>query len=68
MLSLAKHQKRLWHPCRLSEISHGDAANYLKVSSSVIVLTVLCPVGMGKLVSMEAQLGSSNGEANAAEC
>lgn len=46
----------MWHPCRLTEISRGDALNYLKVCSSVIVLTVVYPVGMDKSVSVEPQL------------
>lgn len=58
----------MWHLCRLSEISHGDALNYLKVSSSVIVLRVVYPVGMDKLVSMEPQLKYSNEDANAVGC
>lgn len=58
----------MWHPCRLTEISRGDALNYLKVSCSVIVLTVVYPVGMDKSVSMEPQLEYSDGETNAAGC
>lgn len=54
----------MWHPCRLTEISRGDALNYLKVSSPVIALTVVYPVGMGKSVSVEPR----DGEANAAGC
>lgn len=52
----------MWHPCRLSKISRGDALNYLKVSSSVIVLTAVYPVGMDKSVSMEPRLEYSDGE------
>lgn len=60
----------MWHPCRLSEISHGDTLNYLKVSGSVIVLTVVYPVGMDKSVSMESRLEYSYEETctNAAGC
>lgn len=57
--------KRMWHPCRLTEISRGDALNYLKVCSSVIVLTVVYPVGMAKSVSIEPQLEYSYEETNA---
>lgn len=57
--------KRMWHPCRLTEISRGDALNYLKVCSSVIALTVVYPVGMAKSVSIEPQLEYSYEETNA---
>lgn len=52
----------MWHPCRLLRINRGDALNYLKVSSSVIVLRVVYPVGIDKSVSMEPQLEYSDGK------
>lgn len=58
----------MWHPCRLTEISRGDALNYLKVCRSVIVLTVVYPVGMDKSVSIEPRLEYSDGETNARGC
>lgn len=58
----------MWHPCRLTEISRGDALNYLKVCSSVIVLTVVYPVGMDKSVSVEPQLEYSDGETRRCLC
>lgn len=52
----------MWHPCRLLRINRGVALNYLKVSSSVIVLRVVYPVGIDKSVSMEPQLEYSDGK------
>lgn len=46
----------MWHPCCLTEISQGDALNYLKVCNAVIVLTVAYPVGMDKSVSVQPLL------------
>lgn len=52
----------MWHPCLLLRINRGDALNYLKVSSSVIVLRVVYPVGIDKSVSMEPQLEYNDGK------
>lgn len=41
---------------RLTEISRGDALNYLKVWSPVIALTVVYPVGTDKAGSVEPSL------------
>lgn len=58
----------MWHPRRLTEISCGDALNYLKVCKSVIILTVVYPVGMDKSVYTEAGLEYSDSETNAPGC
>lgn len=55
----------MWHPCRLTEISRGDALNYLKVCGSVIVLTVVYPVGTDKSVSIEPRMECANEDTNA---
>lgn len=56
----------MWHPCCLFSINRGDAVNYLKVSSSVIVLRVVYPVGMDESGSMEPWLEYSDGKTRAA--
>ena len=58
----------MWHPCCLTEISQGDALNYLKVCSAVIVLTVAYPVGMDKSVSVQPLLEYSDEEFNTPGC
>lgn len=58
----------MWHPCCLTEISQGDALNYLKVCSAVIVLTVAYPVGMDKSVSVQPLLEYSDEETNTPGC
>lgn len=56
----------MWHPWRLFKISHGNALNYLQVSSAVIVLRGVYPVGMDESVSVEPQIQYSNRGASAA--
>lgn len=58
----------MWHPCCLIEISRGDALNYLKVCSAVIVLTVAYPVGMNKSGSVQPLLEYSDEETNTPGC
>lgn len=56
----------MWHPCRLFEISRGEALNYLKSFLLCNRIKEVYPVGMGKSASVEPQLEYSHGETNAA--